>query len=530
MSQKVTVLTTNGRRQNVPVTPNTTLLQVLEQVCQKHNFKSNEHGLKHFNKVQDLTLTFRFSGLPNNCLLEMFETDKPREEDGDVTLCVQLENGERVQGSFKPNQTVEFILNNLCQDQFSCMENPIVFYMRQEIYGDALKSTNLKNLGITTGRAIVRLLNRNPDDLKTQANVYVPPTPKPSEPKEENERKSKKELKESSGINVAEVIKSSKTENDNKQSLESENIEKNKIEITEAKEENLTTNKSEADKKPQYSWGEGAGRIMNEEQTNQLPIKEDMDTTENEPIVYELGERHAIVFSLESVQKTSEEIPDSFFELTTNDLKLLLRDLRKEAMGNEEAPLLTAKMRELEESKKILRKMEQYKHCVIRIQFPDRLVLQGTFRSIESIDDVHNFVKKYLKNPEITFHLFTIPPKKILNVGLSLLEADCVPAAVLHFGIDNKENISDNYLLPELYTKLTSPEGALSVIKSKGLLFSDSTKDEFCQQPSSSSSSSPSKGAIPKKPKNEEFIESKTVAASSDKSGVVPKWFKPIKK
>ncbi|KTG00209.1 hypothetical protein cypCar_00046589 [Cyprinus carpio] len=42
----VSVLTPNGRRQTVKVSANTPLLQVLEDVCKKHGFNPEEHGLK----------------------------------------------------------------------------------------------------------------------------------------------------------------------------------------------------------------------------------------------------------------------------------------------------------------------------------------------------------------------------------------------------------------------------------------------------------------------------------------------------
>ncbi|KAL1400415.1 hypothetical protein pipiens_002069 [Culex pipiens pipiens] len=93
-SRTVTVLTINGRRQNVKVEPNTTVLEILEQVCTKHNFNAAEYDLKHHNKVMDLSAMFRFSGLPNNALLEMAEAKKIRTE-ADVQLAVQLEDGSR---------------------------------------------------------------------------------------------------------------------------------------------------------------------------------------------------------------------------------------------------------------------------------------------------------------------------------------------------------------------------------------------------------------------------------------------------
>lgn len=96
MASVVTVLTPNGRRQNVKVQPNKTVLQVvnvkaqfinpsthasiyfqiLDEVCQKHDFQSNEYDLRHHKRILDLTLMFRFTGLPNNAQLEMVKVLK----------------------------------------------------------------------------------------------------------------------------------------------------------------------------------------------------------------------------------------------------------------------------------------------------------------------------------------------------------------------------------------------------------------------------------------------------------------------
>lgn len=109
---------------------------------------------------------------------------------------------------------------------------------------------------------------------------------------------------------------------------------------------------------------------------------------------------------MESCQTSNmSDLPDSFFELTVNDVKKLLRELQKEKTGIDEAPLMTAKLRELDESKKVLNILGQYKKTVIRVQFPDRLVLQGTFTPVETIGDVMAFVRGYLKDEKLEFHL-----------------------------------------------------------------------------------------------------------------------------
>lgn len=106
------------------------------------------------------------------------------------------------------------------------------------------------------------------------------------------------------------------------------------------------------------------------------------------------------MYSLDATTSNVEDLPDSFYDLTVQDLKLVLKDLKKIAAGDEDAPLLTEKLRELESSNTMLKKISQYKNCAIRIQFPDRHVLQGMFKPIDRMSDVMEFTKQFLIKPE----------------------------------------------------------------------------------------------------------------------------------
>lgn len=101
----------------------------------------------------------------------------------------------------------------------------------------------------------------------------------------------------------------------------------------------------------------------------------------------------------------SEDLPDDFFELTIDDAKKILRDVRRTHQGMENAPLLTSNLRNLEESKKQLRQLNKYKRSIIRVLFPDRNVLQGTFLPTDTIEDVHGFVKEFLNDQMMDFYL-----------------------------------------------------------------------------------------------------------------------------
>lgn len=113
-----------------------------------------------------------------------------------------------------------------------------------------------------------------------------------------------------------------------------------------------------------------------------------------------------MLFSLETAQAVpSEDLPDDFFELTIDDARKILRDVKKQRHNMDNAPLVTSAFRDLEESKKQLRHLNKYKKAIIRVQFPDRTVLQGTFTPVDTIDDVMKFVREYLEDKSLNFYV-----------------------------------------------------------------------------------------------------------------------------
>lgn len=137
---------------------------MLEEVCEKHKFDPNVYDLKHHKRILDLTTSFRFSGLPNNAQLEMVEAQKKR-QDAEVELVVQLSDGSRVIGKFKPNTTLLDIIKQLCVNELTG-EDLFAIYMRTEVSSEKLESTSLKDLGLISGRAIIRLVHRDPNAAK----------------------------------------------------------------------------------------------------------------------------------------------------------------------------------------------------------------------------------------------------------------------------------------------------------------------------------------------------------------------------
>ncbi|KAJ8924907.1 hypothetical protein NQ315_001064 [Exocentrus adspersus] len=538
----VCVLALNGRRQTVKCTPNTTILQILEEVCTKQGLTPVEYDLKHHNKVLDTTTTFRFSGLPNNAQLELAPASKIRNET-DITLAVNLEDGNRLIGKFTPSDTLLGVLNQLCPDEAKEDNNPVVVYTRREIYGKELQGTTLRSLGITGGRAMVRLMHRSPEELKTQANVSAP---LPSKPVEEKPYVRKLQRVPSPPPARMEVetpespIVEEKPESQRYQRNPNVDIlklarEKRKSDVppaqTDEKRKSVEKQVCIAEKPKSTSHKERCHCRRRDEsmEVDCLGKCEEKCTNLEQNVEEEfvfLGDRNAMLFSLETAQAVpSEDLPDDFFDLTIDDAKKILRDVKKQRHYMDHAPLMTSALRNLEESKKQLRQLSKYKRAIIRVQFPDRTVLQGSFAPTDTIRDVVKFVAEYLEDKSLKFYVYSTPPKCVLDEDQRLIELGFVPGAMVYFGTDFLDPKS-NYLRRDLLDKFTSNSVAslaAAKMRNQNTRCSVLEPDEDYEMDESASTDT-NAGASTSSGITHEDYGGRKIQRSTEN---VPKWFKP---
>ncbi|RZC37472.1 tether containing UBX domain for GLUT4-like [Asbolus verrucosus] len=514
MSSSVSVLAPNGRRQTVKCTANTTILQIIEEVCRKQGFKPEDYDIKHHNKVLDTTISFRFSGLPNNAQLELATATKAR-LDSEVILAINLENGNRMIGNFLPDETLSVVLSKLCPDEIKPNENPVVIYMRNEIYGSNLERTTLRSLGLRGGRAMMRLMHRTPDELKTQANVSAPLPAKVVEEKPYFRTLKTEETPLSSLENTE--TKSKPIEKTAEVDLLKMTREKRKLNFSPVK--SLETEPQLPKSRP---------KIEPKEEAMEVDVNETspLQRTKEEDFVF-LGERNAMLFSLESARSVpAEDLPDDFFELTIDDAKKILNDIRRRRQDMENATLMTSAMRTLEESKKQLRQLNKYKQSVIRVQFPDRTILQGTFKPIEMIKDVNDFVRNYLQDRTCNFYLYTTPPKCILSEEDRLMEIGCVPGALLHLGADPSS--CKVHLKEELRDKFTTNSMAslaASKMRKEATRAGTESPPHNYKMDQDNSMDTLADDLNAPGPSSQPTSYERKVIKSTEK---VPKWFKPV--
>ncbi|XP_014386726.1 PREDICTED: tether containing UBX domain for GLUT4 [Myotis brandtii] len=151
----------------------------------------------------------------------------------------------------------------------------------------------------------------------------------------------------------------------------------------------------------------------------------------------------------ELLQAWPAELPDEFFEVTVDDVRRRLAQLKSERKRLEEAPLVTKAFREAQTKEKL----ERYPK-VIGV----RLLGPRSPSPSSSVGDLRDFVRSHLGNPELPFHLFITPPKTILeDHTLTLFQANLFPAALVHFGAEEPTGL---YLEPKLLEHTVSPSAA----------------------------------------------------------------------
>ncbi|XP_062411525.1 tether containing UBX domain for GLUT4 [Sardina pilchardus] len=598
-SKAVSVLAPNGRRQIVKVSPNTPLLKVLEEVCMKHGFDPDDHGLRFQRNLLDLSLQWRFASLPNNAKLEVVPSNRRQTAtDNTVLIAVQLEDGNRLQGAFNCGQSLWELLSHFPELSISDEDEdstPTCVYMRDEITGQqTLQSTTLKSLGLTGGSAIIRYLLKKPkrteDGNSNEAAVFptdgvtvkssehvasqvIPPQPSgdnvtdnmaeetSSSPSPSMEtcvpanlchvQARKDEM--SSGFDSQALRSRNQAEEEEKETQKEQDLKK--IPETEQHKDEPSSSRvcqisNQTPPRSTFVPFSGGGQCLGGTGISNRSVSSSSSLTVGPPDAKKPKSSHEIknlacvktsdgqgfgrqdtdiedptedvdrkylVYHMDAGAHADadQDLPDEFFEVTVDDVRKRFAQLKSQRRLLEEAPLMTQALREA----RMKEKVERYPFVVLRVQFPDRYVLQGFFRPQEKVAAVREFVKTRLENPNISFYLFITPPKSILEDSTTLFEANLFPAALIYFGSDVK---TDCFLRREILESSVSAQQADELIagcisKSSVPSSGSLTSQDSCPLPAMSSAATSDQEAelLPQAPK--------PVVTDPAK---VPKWLK----
>nr|XP_054313335.1 tether containing UBX domain for GLUT4 isoform X2 [Pongo pygmaeus] len=519
----VSVLAPNGRRHTVKVTPSTVLLQVLEDTCRRQDFNPCEYDLKFQRSVLDLSLQWRFANLPNNARLEMVPASRSREgPENMVRIALQLDDGSRLQDSFCSGQTLWELLSHFAQTR-ECLQHPggatpVCVYTRDEVTGEAtLRGMTLQSLGLTGGSATIRFVmkrcdpvGKTPGSLGSSASAgqAAASAPLPLESGELSRGDlSRREDADTSGPCCEHTQEKQSTRapapapfvpfSGGGQRLGGPSGPLRPLTSSSAKlPKSLSSpggpskpKKSKSGQDPQQEQERERDPQQKQEQERERDPQQEQEReqeperpVDREPVDREPVDREPVVCHPdleERLQAWPAELPDEFFELTVDDVRRRLAQLKSERKRLEEAPLMTKAFREAQ----IKEKLERYPKVALRVLFPDRYVLQGFFRPSETVGDLRDFVRSHLGNPELSFYLclssfgsmdgrgprcfltrrcllssVITPPKTVLDDHTrTLFQVNLFPTALVHFGAEEPAGV---YLEPGLLEHAISPSAA----------------------------------------------------------------------
>uniref|UniRef100_A0A914IDN6 UBX domain-containing protein n=1 Tax=Globodera rostochiensis TaxID=31243 RepID=A0A914IDN6_GLORO len=186
-------------------------------------------------------------------------------------------------------------------------------------------------------------------------------------------------------------------------------------------------------------------------------------------------QRNALLFDptvvVEQQQQQQEEEDDNFYEIGTNDLRMMLRSLREE--NKKQRALLPARF--VKEKDREL-KQRAYKRTVVRFRLSVGHVLQAQFLSTEPVSALFKFLRDII-TPTLQFELRQVPASKLRSDdATSLLDAEIAPKCVLILkiiGVDQQRNYlaanstttttelsADQFFVPDHFRLCSQPEAS----------------------------------------------------------------------
>jgi len=383
-----------------------------------------------------------------------------------VVVALQIEN-ERFTGLYPPEVNLWNIVTNLCQlEGFDpSFGTPSVLYMRKEVSGvEELLKTSLRDLGVTYGRVLIRLFLKDGPDCD-KGYTFLLEKARNEATKRSEEKKSKESLKQE--VTTPEPV----TEDHDNSTLGDD------LEMAKSRAEKVDVHK-------------------------------------------------ALVFRLPDELTESVEVDDTFFDLTLEEAKKLYTELQRKRAELENKPLVTGTLKEQEKTERLSQILHKHKTAVIRVQFPDRTVLQGAFAPLESVQTVLDFIKPFIRYSNAKYYIFTSPPKVVLAPEKKLMDVGCVPCAKVYFGFrEPAPKVTDNkYLKDDVLSTCTTlaEANAVAAHARKSLV-----EPEPSEQAGGTSGGTKGPGRPPQGKGPGGASHGQPRQSLGEKANKVPKWFKP---
>ncbi len=379
-----------------------------------------------------------------------------------MTVALQKEGAGRAMAQFAMDSTLKQVVDQLCKEKPSPTASVvpvIILSTNAEIRGEeALSSTTLSGLGFTASRRELLKLKyvdvekekevKEENEALGQANKIV------TEPGEKEDSPPRRAMRVDDGESMLKKLVGDHHENAAQAGLNIRPAEEQQ------QEEAMEVDQSSSSQSANVAAAANDVALYEDD----ADVEEEPDTTT--PEIHYLSEANkAIVYHADDLKAliAKKKPTDAFFDHTVEDVKKRQRDLKAEADRLAEGGVLAVKSYKDEQAEaNKLNQLHKYKNTVIRVQFPDRYVLQGVFLSGAKVSEIGDFVKTHLQDPTKDFELFTTPPKTVLDPAKTLLDSLLVPMSVVYFGPKGGDgNSTEKYLKQEVVEKKSNAKGVV---------------------------------------------------------------------
>ena len=151
---------------------------------------------------------------------------------------------------------------------------------------------------------------------------------------------------------------------------------------------------------------------------------------ERNPKMFELEKNYSIGRIINTINQLDEDMTSN----SNEDKMIIKKNLALLKEKENDRFTLKSRMR-LEQ----LMKTPIYVKSDIRLKFPNEIILQGSFALYETIGDIYNFIRIYLKNKNDKFNISTTPPlKRYLKMEATIGNEKLYPNLLMYVNFEEQ--------------------------------------------------------------------------------------------
>ncbi|KAJ3157311.1 Tether containing UBX domain for GLUT4 [Geranomyces variabilis] len=474
----------------------------------------NTFGLKHGRNALDLGLNMRFANLPQGAKLQLIPVASSSAAPGPVNVALQTPEGERLVDKFAIDTTLWDLLRTWeARNQNLNLTNrkgvvergmlklkkdvymmPVCVLMNKEFSTvESLQSTTLQQAGLSSGSGVIRVLLRACDISEMTGSRSASPAPMPaaSTPAAANPADSQNEPQAEPSASVVpppsqapeppnilavapEVTTTNATPSlpaltlpnmveranngpapmdidiDPPRALPIKDYGANVSHYVEEALVEPTSMDVDAAKEANNAPNGDAELPKTSKSMSSFAATEQSGGSKNPPQADDDSAIKVFHPPPDGVPYNQIVLPDSFYQLTSTELRVLLARSTGGNGAGSDAPLMTKAMRDREAALK----RNKYPKTMIRIRFADRRLVQCGFMSGDKISALYAALKPLLANPARAFVLYTTPPMRVLDAAQTFWEAGLAPACLIYFKwADGEGDGGDDWLAPDWRAK-----------------------------------------------------------------------------